>query len=1245
MSSVFKSPMFFSKKVGSYSDGWGEIVNQSRDWEDAYRNRWGHDKEIRSTHGVNCTGSCSWKIFVKNGIVVWENQQTDYPPTAPGVPNHEPRGCPRGASYSWYLYSASRIKTPLIRSELLNAWDEQRKTLAPVEAWKAIVENPQTRKSYTSVRGLGGFVRTSWDKALELVAAANLYTVKKYGPDRISGFTPIPAYSMVSYGSGTRYLSLMGGVPLSFYDWYCDLPPSSPQVWGEQTDVPESQNWYFSDYVIVWGTNISLTRSPDAHFLVESRYNGTKVVNICPDYVEVTKDADWWLHPKQATDSALAIALTHVIFKEFHYENPEPYFTEYIRTLTDMPNLVILDEKEGKYEPGRTLRLSDLGSTDDSNPEWKTVVWDELSDSLAIPPGSMGFRWGQKEGQDKGKWNLDSVDARTGKEIRPKLTFLKDGSAVLDVVFPYFGGQMRDGFTPNKQDSNILIRRVPVKELNLQGKKVYVATVFDLMGSYLGVDRGLGGEVAENYQSDIPFTPKWQEIITGVKAEDVVTLAREFALSASRTRGRACVCMGAGVNQWYQTDNTYRSIINMLMLCGTCGVVGGGWCHYVGQEKIRPEAGWAEYSFAKDWVPAVRQMNATSYFYQHTDQWRYERIPLSDMLSPLADTGIYNGTYLDYNIQSELMGWLPSAPQINQNPVEVSKAARKAGVEPSEYLQENLASKNIEFCCTDIDAPENWPRNLFVWRSNLLGSSGKGHEYFLRYLLGAQSGIIGEELGKDEARFKPLYCKWRDAPEAKLDLLVNVDFRMSTTSLYSDIVLPAATFYEKNDINTTDMHAFIHPFVSAVSCTFESRSDWDIFKGLAKKVSELAAQDKEEFEAVEDLVLSPLGHDSPNEMGQPLEVRNWFFGQCGYIPGKTAPKIAVVPRNYCQIYDKFTSIGPLASEKGGGNRGINWPLDPEISELKCLNGVVESGVAKDRPKLQTDIDAANFILRISPETNGSLAYRSWSFVKDQSGVDCSFLSEDHKGDKYTFDDLTRQPRLTFTAPDWSGIINGKEPYSAFAQNIRYKLPWRTLTGRQQFYLDHSWMRAFGQSFPQYRPPAWQGSLAGLQKLADNGNKAVMLNFMTVHQKWGIHSTYFDNERMLALSRGGPVIWMSKTDADKAGIKDNDWIEAWNSNGCVVARSIVTSRMPDGLCIMQHATEKTINTPGSEITKKRGGDHNSPTRVILNPTHMIGGYANLSYSFNYYGTISPNRDDFVWLRKMNKIDWLEEGGAS
>ena len=230
MSGIMKSSLFFTKKVGSYSDGWGEVTGEDRTWEQSYRDRWAHDKIVRSTHGVNCTGSCSWQVYVKDGIVVWETQETDYPPTPAGVPNHEPRGCPRGASYSWYLYSASRVKHPLIRAELKAAWEDARKIMKPIEAWASIAENPQLRKSYTAARGLGGMVRTTWDEALEIIASANLYTIKKYGPDRISGFSPIPGYSMVSYGAGTRYLSLIGGALLSFYDWYCDLLLLKPGV-------------------------------------------------------------------------------------------------------------------------------------------------------------------------------------------------------------------------------------------------------------------------------------------------------------------------------------------------------------------------------------------------------------------------------------------------------------------------------------------------------------------------------------------------------------------------------------------------------------------------------------------------------------------------------------------------------------------------------------------------------------------------------------------------------------------------------------------------------------------------------------------------------------------------------------------------------------------------------------------------------------------------------------------------------
>jgi nitrate reductase alpha subunit len=111
---------YFTRPREPFSGDHGTLTIEDRKWEDAYRNRWRHDKVVRSTHGVNCTGGCSWKIFVKNGLVSFEMQQTDYPRTRDDLPNHEPRGCQRGASFSWYLYSPHRIKYPMIRGRLLD---------------------------------------------------------------------------------------------------------------------------------------------------------------------------------------------------------------------------------------------------------------------------------------------------------------------------------------------------------------------------------------------------------------------------------------------------------------------------------------------------------------------------------------------------------------------------------------------------------------------------------------------------------------------------------------------------------------------------------------------------------------------------------------------------------------------------------------------------------------------------------------------------------------------------------------------------------------------------------------------------------------------------------------------------------------------------------------------------------------------------------------------------------------------
>ncbi len=1256
---------YFSNPREGFSGDHGVTTGEDRTWEDAYRNRWAHDKIVRSTHGVNCTGSCSWKIYVKGGIVTWETQQTDYPRTRWDMPNHEPRGCARGASYSWYLYSANRVKYPMVRGRLLQSWREARLSQDPVAAWASIVEDDARRSAYQQVRGLGGFARSSWDEVNEIVAAANVYTIKKHGPDRIIGFSPIPAMSMVSYAAGSRYLSLIGGVCMSFYDWYCDLPPSSPQVWGEQTDVPESADWYNSSYIIAWGSNVPQTRTPDAHFFTEVRYKGAKTVAITPDYSEVAKLADIWMNPKQGTDAAVAMAMGHVILKEFYFPEVNgvkgersAYFDDYVRRYTDMPMLVMLKEHtlpngEVITVPDRYVRASDfngrLGQA--NNPEWKTVALDE-NGKVVLPHGAIGFRWGPDGRADEGQWNLQAREARHGNEVKLKLSVLEGrqpSAETARVGFPYFGGIVTENFpnnvAPGGHDAStgdVLVRTVPVQRITLgkagEERSALVATVFDLQVANYGVARGLPGELAAtSFDDDTPYTPAWQEKITGTPRAQLITVARQFAENAHKTQGKSMVIIGAAMNHWYHSDMNYRGVINMLMMCGCIGQSGGGWAHYVGQEKLRPQTGWTALAFALDWIRPPRQMNSTSFFYAHTDQWRYEKLGLEEVLSPLADKKAFAGSMIDYNVRAERMGWLPSAPQLQTNPLQVVRDAAAAGVDAKDYATQGLKDGTLRMSCTDPDHPANWPRNMFVWRSNILGSSGKGHEYFLKHLLGTSNGVQGKDLGQEDA--KPTEVVWHDkAPEGKLDLLVTLDFRMSTTCLYSDIVLPTATWYEKNDLNTSDMHPFIHPLSTAVDPAWQSRSDWDIYKGFAKKFSEVCVG---HLGVERDLVLAPLMHDSPAELAQPFGVSDWARGECELVPGKTAPNMQVVERDYPNVYKRFTALGPLMGKAGNGGKGIAWNTQTEVRQLGELSGLVAAeGVTRGMPKIETDIEAAEVVLMLAPETNGHVAVKAWEALGKQTGLDHTHLALHREDEKIRFRDVQAQPRKIISSPTWSGIESETVSYNAGYTNVHELIPWRTLTGRQQFYLDHPWMQAFGEGFSSYRPPVDLKTTAEIQGIKPNGNKEIALNFITPHQKWGIHSTYTDNLLMLTLSRGGPCVWLSEDDAALAGIADNDWIELFNINGAIAARAVVSQRVKPGMVMMYHAQEKIVNTPGSEITGVRGGIHNSVTRIVLKPTHMIGGYAQFSYGFNYYGTIGTNRDEFVIVRKMNKVDWLD-----
>jgi nitrate reductase alpha subunit len=407
-----------------------------------------------------------------------------------------------------------------VRGRLLKLWREARLTLPPVEAWASIVGDAAARRDYQGVRGLGGFARSSWDEVNEIVAAANVHTIKRHGPDRIIGFSPIPAMSMVSYAAGSRYLSLIGGVCMSFYDWYCDLPPSSPQTWGEQTDVPESADWYNSSYIIAWGSNVPQTRTPDAHFFTEVRYKGTKTVAVTPDYSEVAKLADLWMHPKQGTDAALAMAMGHVILKEFYFDRRSAYFDDYARRYTDLPMLVMMKEQvlpngQTALVPDRYLRASDFNGKlgQSNNPEWKTVAFDEHG-KVVLPKGAIGFRWGPDGRPDAGQWNLEAKEARGNQDVKLKLSVLEGENAeagTARVAFPYFGGIAHEHFA-SSEHGDVLLRTVPVQRIKLgkAGEERYatVATVFDLQAAQYGFQRSAGGGTGA--PPPPPPPPRWR---------------------------------------------------------------------------------------------------------------------------------------------------------------------------------------------------------------------------------------------------------------------------------------------------------------------------------------------------------------------------------------------------------------------------------------------------------------------------------------------------------------------------------------------------------------------------------------------------------------------------------------------------------------------------------------------------------------------------------------------------------------
>jgi nitrate reductase alpha subunit len=351
------------------------------------------------------------------------------------------------------------------------------------------------------------------------------------------------------------------------------------------------------------------------------------------------------------------------------------------------------------------------------------------------------------------------------------------------------------------------------------------------------------------------------------------------------------------------------------------------------------------------------------------------------------------------------------------------------------------------------------------------------------------------------------------------------------------------------------------------------------------------------------------------------------------------PHLRVVTRDFKNLYYRFISLGRSVREKGLRAHAVQYDCADFYDEL------IESPIAsRERwggqvyPSLAEARDAADVILHLAPETNGELAYRGYQYLESLTGVPLTDLAEKTRGVRTAFVDLQAQPHRLLTSPVWSGLINDGRTYSAFTTQIERLTPWRTLTGRQSLYLDHEGYRAFGEHLPTYKPLPLPEAVGDLAVSLQRG-EAKQLNFLTPHGKWHIHSTYADNHRMLTLSRGCHPCWLNDQDAAELGIEDNDWVELHNDNGVMVTRAVVSARLPRGICMIYHSPERTVGVPKSPLRKnRRAGGHNSLTRTRLKPLLMVGGYAQFTYHFNYWGPTGVNRDTYVLIRKLDKVKW-------
>ncbi|MFQ5478974.1 MAG: molybdopterin-dependent oxidoreductase [Candidatus Binatia bacterium] len=351
------------------------------DWRDIYKEAWTWDRVVRGTHShANCVSACAWNLYVRDGVVWREEQAGSYDEGCSDCPDFNPRGCQKGACASDLLLGKTRLGYPL-------------KRLGP--------------------RGKGRWKRISWSRAIDETAEAIVDAVDKDGGrGLIAEIGP-----ELDYGPHTaaplRFFKMLGAPITDTMAMIGDVAFGGTITLGTAHTGGSSDDWFRSDYIVLWAFNPVTTRIPDAHFLTEARYRGARVVSIAPDYNPSSIHADSWIHPRPATDAALALSAVQVIIEAGLHDQ------DYLREQTDMPLLVRADN-------GRFLRAADV---EQGGSESLFYAWDSEDGRLVEAPGSAGsaeesLRWEGIVPALEGHWVVSLAGGEV-VEVEPVFSRLK----------------------------------------------------------------------------------------------------------------------------------------------------------------------------------------------------------------------------------------------------------------------------------------------------------------------------------------------------------------------------------------------------------------------------------------------------------------------------------------------------------------------------------------------------------------------------------------------------------------------------------------------------------------------------------------------------------------------------------------------------------------------------------------------------------------------------------------------------